>query len=72
MLQIPQPLDADAAFVLGFGGQTVQPIEHGNGLGILLIEDNRNPGHDRLIDVRIIANLDQAVNGALGKGLRSD
>jgi hypothetical protein len=42
MPQIHQPLDADAAFILGFGGQTVRPIEHGNGLGILLIEDNRN------------------------------
>jgi hypothetical protein len=46
MPQIPQPLDTNPAFILGSGGETVQPIEHGNGLGILLIEDNRNLGHD--------------------------
>ena len=63
MPQIPQLLDTDAAFILSFGGQTVQPIEHGNGLAILLIEDNRDPGHDRFLDVRIIANIDQAAIG---------
>ena len=46
MPQIPQPLNTNAAFILGSGGETVQPIEHGNGTGILLIKDNGDPGHN--------------------------
>ena len=61
MPQIPQSLDTDATFILRFGRQTVQPIEYRNGLSILLIEDNRNPGPDGSLDVRIIANLGQAI-----------
>ena len=38
MPQIPQPLNTNAAFILGSGGETVQPIEHGNGTGVLLMK----------------------------------
>jgi len=62
MSQIPEPLDTNPAFILGSGGEMIQPIEHRNGLGILLIEDNRNLGHDRFLDVRIIANIDQGAD----------
>src|SRR3990167_8612629 len=46
MAQTSQPLDAHPALILGFGREPVQPIEHGNGLRVLLVEDNSNLGHD--------------------------
>jgi hypothetical protein len=49
MSLVSQALYSDPTLVLRFGGETVQPIEHGNGMGILLIKDNRSLGHDRFL-----------------------
>ncbi len=49
MAQILQPLDAHPALILRLWRETVQPIEHGNGLRILLVEDNRNLGHNTFL-----------------------
>ena len=45
MAQISQSLNPHPALVLRFGWKPVQPIEHGNGLLILLVEDNQRLGH---------------------------
>jgi hypothetical protein len=48
MPQVSQSLDSYTAFILRFGGQTIEPIEHRNCLAIL-VKDNGNLGHVILI-----------------------